>query len=85
MHMNSLHSKTIYSLKLLESARIKTLKEGHETILDITRVPGGWIFVHNIEQTIFVPYSDEFGPLTDREEAIKSAYQKSLASGGISI
>lgn len=48
-------SKTIYDLELHENIQ--------EIGLDITRVPGGWIYrVWDYANPTFVPYSEEFLP-----------------------
>ena len=53
--------KTIYDLELHETISIRA--KGGEYIFDwqITRVPGGWMYMSTIgEIDVFVPFSNEF-------------------------
>ena len=56
--------KTIYELDLHEMIKVHTEKEGS---MEITRVPGGWVYAFDypgIRQSpiIFVPFDKEFLP-----------------------
>lgn len=66
--------KDIYKMRLAEFTRIDTSEDSFTTVL---RVPGGWIFTEHMESnpvnkdntimnisSVFVPYSDEFHPMT---------------------
>jgi hypothetical protein len=52
--------KSIYELKFHESL---SFSDGEHKDINITRVPGGWIYRildSDFNNTIFVPFSDEF-------------------------
>lgn len=58
--------KTIYNLKLHETLfLVEKTSEGAEKKIEVTRVPGGWIYAFEFPgfrqaPTMFVPFNNEF-------------------------
>ena len=64
--------KTVYDLKLHETLTVIVEKEeGEDKTMEVTRVPGGWVYTFEFpgwrqSPIVFVPFSDEIKKITKK-------------------
>lgn len=66
-------NKTLYNLELHEILYVKTVGDGK---IEITRVPGGWVYAFDYvgyrqSPVVFVPYNEEYKKTLKETKKIK--------------